>query len=192
MQLNVFHRDVAAITEDELQGDKLSRLCGMIKLGVQEHTGITEGTFFRDQGWCFYELGRLIERADQTTRLLDIRYHSLVPPGTEERRVDEMTLWAGVLRAAAGYHAFRRVAPPGFTPQDVVRVPADRHLVPAQRAAVRRRDGVAAGAVAQPVWLARHRCGAGTHRGSARRHPVAPGGTGDRGRLARIPRWRAA
>ena len=32
-----------------------------------------------------------------------------------------MTLWAGVLRAAAGYHAFRRVAPPGFTPQDVVR-----------------------------------------------------------------------
>jgi uncharacterized alpha-E superfamily protein len=98
MQLNMFHRDVASITEDELQGDKLSRLCGMIKLGVQEHTGITEGTFFRDQGWCFYELGRLIERADQTTRLLDIRFHSLVPPGTEERRVEEMTLWAGVLR----------------------------------------------------------------------------------------------
>jgi uncharacterized alpha-E superfamily protein len=121
MQLNMFHRDVAAITEDELQGDKLSRLCGMIKLGVQEHTGITEGTFFRDQGWCFYELGRLIERADQTTRLLDIRFHSLVPHGTEERRVEEMTLWAGVLRGAAGYHAFRRVAPPGFTPQDVVR-----------------------------------------------------------------------
>jgi uncharacterized alpha-E superfamily protein len=121
MQLNMFHRDVAAITEDELQGDKLSRLCGMIKLGVQKHTGITEGTFFRDQGWCFYELGRLIERADQTTRLLDIRFHSLVPHGTEERRVEEMTLWAGVLRGAAGYHAFRRVAPPGFTPQDVVR-----------------------------------------------------------------------
>jgi uncharacterized alpha-E superfamily protein len=121
MQLNMFHRDVASITEDQLQGDKLSRLCGMIKLGVQEHTGITEGTFFRDQGWCFYELGRLIERADQTTRLLDIRFHSLVPVGTEERRVEEMTVWAGVLRAAAGYHAFRRVAPPGFTPQDVVR-----------------------------------------------------------------------
>jgi len=121
MQLNMFHRDVATITEDELRGDRLSRLCGMIKLGVQEHTGITEGTFFRDQGWCFYELGRLIERADQTTRLLDIRFHSLVQHGTEERRVEEMTLWAGVLRAAAGYHAFRRVAPPGFTPQDVVR-----------------------------------------------------------------------
>ena len=51
-----------------------------IKEGVQAHTGITEGTFFRDQGWLFYQLGRLIERADQTTRLLDIRYHLLVPP----------------------------------------------------------------------------------------------------------------
>ena len=121
MQLNMFHRDIESITEDQLRGDQLSRLCGMIKLGVQEHTGITEGTFFRDQGWCFYELGRLIERADQTTRLLDIRFHSLVPIGTEEHRVEEMTQWAGVLRAAAGYHAFRRVAPPGFTPRDVVR-----------------------------------------------------------------------
>jgi uncharacterized alpha-E superfamily protein len=110
-----------SIAPDDLQGDRLSRICRRIKEGVQTHTGITEGTFFRDQGWFFYQLGRLIERADQTTRLLDIRFHSLVPLGTEERRVEEMTLWAGVLRAAAGYHAFRRVAPPGFTPQDVVR-----------------------------------------------------------------------
>lgn len=120
MQLNVFHRDMMAIQEDELQGDRLSRLCSRIKEGVQAHTGITEGTFFRDQGWDFYELGRLIERADQTTRLLDIRYHLLVPGATEERLLAELTQWGGVLRAAAGYHAFRRVAPPGFTPVDVV------------------------------------------------------------------------
>jgi uncharacterized alpha-E superfamily protein len=121
MQLNVFHRDMTAIVEHELHGDRLSRLCVRIKEGVQAHTGITEGTLFRDQGWLFYQLGRLIERADQTTRLVDIRYHLLVPSGSgEERRVAELTQWGGVLRAAAGYHAFRRVAPPGFTPSDVV------------------------------------------------------------------------
>jgi uncharacterized alpha-E superfamily protein len=120
-QLNGFHRDMIAIDPAELQGDLLSRLCGRIKEGVQTHTGITEGTFFRDQGWLFYQLGRLIERADQTTRLLDIRYHLLVPADSgEELRVAELTQWGGVLRAAAGYHAFRRVAPPGFTPSDVV------------------------------------------------------------------------
>lgn len=120
MQLNVFHRDMVAITPMELRGDRLSRLCARIKEGVQTHTGITEGTFFRDQGWYFYQLGRLIERADQITRLLDIRYHLLVPAEGEARRVAELTQWGGVLRAAAGYHAFRRVAQPGFTPADIV------------------------------------------------------------------------
>jgi uncharacterized alpha-E superfamily protein len=120
MHLNMFHRDMLAIPPEDLVGDRLSRLCDRIKIGVQTHTGITEGTFFRDQGWIFYQLGRLIERADQTTRLLDIRYHLLVPPTGEERRVAELTQWHGVLRAAAGYHAFRRVAPAGFGPADVV------------------------------------------------------------------------
>ena len=120
MHLNVFHRDMLSIAPEDLQGDRLSRLCRIIKEGVQTHTGITEGTFFRDQGWFFYQLGRLIERADQTTRLLDIRYHLLVPAAGEERRIAELTQWGSVLRAAAGYHAFRRVAPAGFTPHDVV------------------------------------------------------------------------
>ena len=124
-QLNVFHRDMTAITPSELDGDLLSPLCARIKEGVQAHTGITEGTFFRDQGYHFYQLGRLIERADQVTRLLDIRYHLLVPAAHrdgngEERRLAELTQWNGVLRGAAGYHAFRRVAPAGFTPADVV------------------------------------------------------------------------
>ena len=120
MQMNVFHRDVMAIDEAELEGDALSRLCRRIKEGVQAHTGITEGTFFRDQGWHFYELGRLIERADQTTRLLDIKYHLLTPVVAEERRVVELTQWNALLRAAAGYHAFRRVSVAGFVPADVV------------------------------------------------------------------------
>lgn len=119
-QLNALHRDVLAIRPDQLQGDQLSRICNWLKLSVQTHTGVTEGTFFRDQGLYFYQLGRLIERADQTTRLLDIKYHLLVPAGPEERRVMEMTQWTGVLRAAAGYHAFRRIASANYAPSDVV------------------------------------------------------------------------
>lgn len=120
MQLNVFHRSVMATTAADLEGDALSRLCRHIKEGVQAHTGITEGTFARDQGWHFYTLGRLLERTDQVTRLLDIKYHLLVRGSGEERRLVDLTQWNGVLRAAAGYHAFRRVAQAGFEPWDVV------------------------------------------------------------------------
>ena len=87
---------------------------------MQAHTGTTEGTFFRDQGWHFYELGRALERADQTTRLLDIKYHLLLRGSAEERRVADLTQWNSVLRAVAGYHAFRRVAQAGFRPESVV------------------------------------------------------------------------
>ena len=120
LQINVFHREVMAIRPDQLEGDALSRLCRRLKEGVQAHTGITEGTLFRDQAYYFYAIGRLIERADQITRLLDIKYHQLVPDNREERRVRELTQWSAVLRGAAGYHAFRRIAPVDFAPIDVV------------------------------------------------------------------------
>lgn len=118
-QINVFQRFVARIQPADLEGDRLSRLCKRIKEAVQTHTGITEGTMYRDQGWQFYQLGRLIERADQTTRLLDIKYRLLVPRDREARRLTELTQWNAVLRAAAGYHAFKRLARAEFSAEDV-------------------------------------------------------------------------
>lgn len=118
-QINVFHRFVMRIDTGDLDGDRLSRLCTKIKESVQTHTGITEGTMYRDQGWQFYQLGRLVERADQTTRLLDIKYRLLVPRDREARRVTELTMWNAVLRAAAGYHAFKRLARAEFSAEDV-------------------------------------------------------------------------
>ena len=158
MQLNIMHRDMLSIREEELAGDQLSRLCARIKMGVQEHTGITEGTLFRDQGWFFYMLGRLIERADQMTRLIDIRYHLLVPIGDEQRRVAEITQWGGVLRAAAGYHAFRRIAVPDFKPVDVVGFLLTEPGVSAQRVAVREPDGMASDAASLDATGCAARC----------------------------------
>ena len=119
-QINVFHRYVSHLTPADLQGDALARLCHRLKDGVQAHTGITEGTLYRDQGWYFYEMGRLIERADQTTRMLDIKYTALLPREGEAKRVAELTQWNAVLRAAAGYHAFKRQAQASFSGEDVV------------------------------------------------------------------------
>jgi uncharacterized alpha-E superfamily protein len=119
-QINVFHRFVGCITPEDLEGDALSRLCTRLKEGVQAHTGITQGTLYRDQGWYFYELGRFIERADQTTRMLDIKYTALLPRDGEEKRVAELTQWNAVLRGAAGYHAFKRYARAAFSAEDVV------------------------------------------------------------------------
>jgi uncharacterized alpha-E superfamily protein len=53
---------VAELGPDDLVPAQLSRLCATIKEDCQLHTGIVEGTYYRDQGWYFYQLGKYLER----------------------------------------------------------------------------------------------------------------------------------
>jgi uncharacterized alpha-E superfamily protein len=117
--INMFHADIAGLTGADIAGDRFSRTCARIKEGVQQQTGITEGTFYRDQGWYFLSLGRLIERADQTTRLLDIKYHLLLPRLADVGSALDVSQWHALLRAAAGYHAYRRTHASQLTPRAV-------------------------------------------------------------------------
>jgi uncharacterized alpha-E superfamily protein len=118
-QINVFHSRVRALTASDIAPARLSALCRMLKESCQAHTGITEGTFFRDQGWSFYAIGKYLERGDQTTRLVDIKYHTLLPSADKVGSPLDVSQWNALLRAAAGYHAFRRVYPRGMTPASV-------------------------------------------------------------------------
>jgi uncharacterized alpha-E superfamily protein len=118
VQLNVFYNRVRGIGPGDMGPGSLGRLLTEIKEACQTFTGITEGTFYRDQAWYFYQLGRYIERADQTTRLLDTKYH-LLTEGTDPGAAVEIGQWHAVLRSASGYHAFRRVHSNDLTPARV-------------------------------------------------------------------------
>jgi uncharacterized alpha-E superfamily protein len=69
--------------------------------------------------WLFYMIGRYLERADQTTRLLDTRFHSLAPQTDAVDADIDAGHWNALLRAAAGYHAYRREHPSGYHPREV-------------------------------------------------------------------------
>ena len=118
IQLNMFSNKLKSMPREELSEPRLARFCNQVKEACQTHTGITEGTFYRDEGWFFYQIGRCIERADQTTRLLDVKYHLLLPSSERVGSPLDVSHWNAVLRSAAGYHAFRRVHPSGMTPAD--------------------------------------------------------------------------
>ena len=79
LQINVFYGKIRALSAENVTPDHFTAVCGMLKDGAQAHTGITEGTLYRDQAWHFYMVGRNLEQADQTTRLLDTRFHALAP-----------------------------------------------------------------------------------------------------------------
>jgi len=113
--LNVFYNRLNAIDEREVAPGSLSPLLEEIKQGCETFTGITEGTFYRDQAWYFYRLGRYIERADQTTRLLDSKYYVLMRDADIANLVNTGQ-WMALLRAASGYHAFRLLHQGDLTP----------------------------------------------------------------------------
>jgi len=115
VQLNVFHNRLKSIEPNELAPGNLSPLLSEIKEACQTFTGITEGTFYRDQAWYFYRLGQYLERADQTTRLLDSKYH-LLATGADSVTPDLVGQWHVLLRSASGYHAFRRIHQSDLTP----------------------------------------------------------------------------
>ena len=119
VQLNVFYNRLTELRIEDLAPGNLAALFAMIKEACQTHTGITEGTFFRDQGWYFYQIGRYIERADQTTRLLDIKYHLLLPSPSDVGSPVDVSQWNALLRSAAGYHAYRRLHAASTTPARV-------------------------------------------------------------------------
>jgi uncharacterized alpha-E superfamily protein len=118
LQINLFHSRIGELTAIDIVPEQISDVCEMLKEGVQAHTGITEGTFYRDQCWHFYMLGRHLERADQITRLVDTKFNAMLSPAATDATIDAGQ-WNELLRAAAGYHAYRREYPHGYVPREV-------------------------------------------------------------------------
>jgi uncharacterized alpha-E superfamily protein len=118
-QLNVFHKWLGELGPAALIPSNITRLLNRIKEACQTHTGITDGTLHRDQASYFYRLGRFVERADQTTRLIDLKYHALLPSPTDVGSPIDVGQWDVVLRSAAAHHAYLRVVPGGVTPAGV-------------------------------------------------------------------------
>jgi uncharacterized alpha-E superfamily protein len=79
-----------------------------IRRGCQLFYGITDATLSRDLSWQFSRLGRLLERADKTTRILDVKYFLLLPSPEDVGGVLDELQWISLLRCAGAYQMFRQ------------------------------------------------------------------------------------
>ena len=91
----------------------------IIRRGCQIFYGITDTTLSRDLSWLFSQLGRLMERADKTSRILDVKYFLLLPiPEAIGGVLDELQ-WITLLRTAGAYQMYRKSMQRGITPTSV-------------------------------------------------------------------------
>ncbi len=71
--------------------------------------GLTDSTFPRSEGWEFIRFGKMLERADKATRILDVKYHILLPSATDVGGALDTVQWQAVLRSASALDAYRRL-----------------------------------------------------------------------------------
>jgi uncharacterized alpha-E superfamily protein len=70
--------------------------------------GVVDATMSHDEGWHFARLGREIERADKTSRILDVKYFLLLPAVSDVGSPLDFLQWSALLRSVSGLEAFRK------------------------------------------------------------------------------------
>ena len=79
---------------------------------VRQHSqlfsGILDATMTRGTGWHFANIGSLIERADKTSRILDVKYFTLLRNVQDIDTTFDDLLWSAVLRSVSGFEMFRK------------------------------------------------------------------------------------
>jgi uncharacterized alpha-E superfamily protein len=104
----------AAATQGDLRDPQ--ELFASVKLGSQMFAGVTDATMTHGEGWHFSRLGRKLERADKTSRILDVKYFLLLPAAHDIGTTVDDVQWAAVLRSASAFEMYHkrhgRIAPP--------------------------------------------------------------------------------
>jgi uncharacterized alpha-E superfamily protein len=85
--------------------------------------GVALGTMLQDEAFNFLRMGTFLERADNTARLLDVKFHAVESEfygGTGERHQEyDFYHWAAVLRSVSGFEIYRKVYRDVITPARV-------------------------------------------------------------------------
>lgn len=76
--------------------------------GSQRLGGLFGSVMYRDEGFHFLRIGRNLERADMTTRILDVRSTDLFDEEQIESRTLDALQWISVLKSMSGYQTYRR------------------------------------------------------------------------------------
>lgn len=119
--INQTHKRLKAI-DGPVSNRELVAHCERLRNDCYAMLGAAEATFYRDAGWRFFRLGVEMERADQMSRLLDVRFAQLESGDADAgETLGDFTFWTILLRSCGGHHAFRRLVSGPMDPTNVAR-----------------------------------------------------------------------
>jgi uncharacterized alpha-E superfamily protein len=110
-RLNYYYLWMQSSQAQALYDSDRSAFYSQIKRINQLITGISEGTMSHGEAWDFFQLGKYLERACQTARILDVKYHILLPTVDHVGTPVDNAHWVAILMSCSGYEPFHKQRP---------------------------------------------------------------------------------
>lgn len=117
LNINTFYLMVKAASESRRVLEEPQQFVADVRNASHLFAGITDATMSRTEGWHFGRLGRMLERADKTSRILDVKYYILLRSAEDVGTAFDENQWAALLRSASAFEMYRkkhgRISPRG-------------------------------------------------------------------------------
>lgn len=108
-QINRFYLMIHSASENKkISIDKIIEFLEEIKLNCHIFYGIQESTLSRNESWHFGRLGKLLERADQTSRIIDVKYFYVLPSVNLVGSTFDILQWSTILKSASGFEMYKK------------------------------------------------------------------------------------
>lgn len=117
--LNSTWIEVKKIREKGIAAHGVSDFFEWVKERSHLFRGITYGTMLRDDAFRFIRLGTFLERADNTARILDVKYHILLPSLQDVGGAADYYQWGALLRSVSAFETYRKAYKDVITPRRV-------------------------------------------------------------------------
>ncbi|MEZ6046480.1 MAG: alpha-E domain-containing protein [Planctomycetaceae bacterium] len=107
-QLNKFFMMVRSAAGFTATLDQPQEFCERVRLASHMLVGATDATMSHGEAWHFSRVGRLLERADKTSRIVDVQYYILLPDARDVGSALDVVRWSALLKSASALVMYRR------------------------------------------------------------------------------------
>jgi uncharacterized alpha-E superfamily protein len=107
-QLNKFYFMVRSSAQFSTPLDQPQEFCCRVRLASHMLVGAASATMSHGEAWHFSRVGRLLERADKTSRIVDVQYFILLPETRDVGSALDVVRWSAMLKSASALEMYRR------------------------------------------------------------------------------------
>ena len=107
--LNATWIEMGTFRRSRVRGPDAMRFFDWVKERSHLFRGVTYGTIMRGEAFDFSRLGTFLERGDATARILDVKYHILLPRVEDVGGALDYYQWAALLKSVSSFETYRTI-----------------------------------------------------------------------------------